>query len=135
MPRFSRESLEKLGTCHKELRDLCHEAILLFDFSVLCGYRGKEEQNSLFEEDLTKVKWPNSYHNRFPSDAVDLAPWPIDWNNRERFFFLAGIMTGLARERKIKLTWGGAWLGTLNKKGGFDDLGHFERREDGKGTE
>jgi len=31
-----------------------------------------------------------------PSDAVDVAPYPIDWNDKERFYYFAGERWGHA---------------------------------------
>ena len=126
MPRFSNRSLEKLSTCAPPLRVIANEAIKYVDFSVVWGHRVKVDQDRMVEEKISRANWPTSKHNRWLSKAYDLAPWPIDWNDRERFFFLAGIIITVARDRGISVRWGGAWSGQLNKPGGFDDLAHFE---------
>ena len=52
--------------------------------------------------------------------AVDVAPYPIDWNDRERFFELAGFVQAFALGMNIKVQWGGHW------KGKKQDLPHWE---------
>ena len=72
-------------------------AIQIMDFKVTSGKRGEAEQNQLYEEGKTKLKYPNSYHNTEPfSSAVDIAPYPIDWEDAERFRLLAGIVIGIS---------------------------------------
>ncbi len=137
MPKFSRSSKEKLETCREELKMLFREVIKEFDCTILYGYRTEENQNRLFEQKKSKLKWPKSKHNKGPSMAVDVAPYyanhdpHIDWKDREKFVCFAGYVMGLAGQMNIKLRWGGAWkgLGKLNKdhyKKPFDDLVHWE---------
>jgi peptidoglycan L-alanyl-D-glutamate endopeptidase CwlK len=129
MPSFSNASLREIATLDSRLQELLKEAIKHFDFKVLEGFRSKERQNQLFEEKKTKVLFPNSRHNIYPSRAVDIAPWPIDWNDSERFVYLAGFLMGLAATRSLDLRWGGDWDGdTEVKDETFRDLGHFELR-------
>lgn len=62
-----------------------------------------------------------------PSNAVDIAPYPIDWNDRERFTYLAGHVKMAAHMLGIKVTWGGDWNNNNEvKDNNFDDLPHFE---------
>lgn len=85
MPRFSPKSEALLLTCHPDIVRVCRELIKQMDVSVLCGRRTREEQDKAFREGNSNCKYPQSAHNRVPSHAVDLAPYPIDWNNLERF--------------------------------------------------
>lgn len=103
-------------------------AIHIMDFSVLSGKRGEIEQNALYDDGKTKLKYPNSYHNNEPfSNAVDIAPYPIDWNDAERFILLAGIVIGISELFGHKVTWGGDWDRDFEvKDNNFDDLGHFQ---------
>ena len=127
MPSFGKRSQEQLDTCDYRIRDILNEAIQLYDFSVLCGHRGKEEQNKAVREKRSKVEYPNSKHNSSPSLAVDIAPYPIDWKDRERFILLAGLITGIAHEKGHIIRWGGAWNGLKTmRKNKFNDLVHFE---------
>ena len=97
------------------------EAIHIYDFSVLCGHRGKDEQNLAYKKGFSKLKFPESKHNSIPSRAVDIAPYPIDWDDHKRFYELAGIIKGIAHEKGIEIRWGGNFRG-------WKDLPHFELR-------
>ena len=81
MPNFSPTSKKRLSECHDDLQILCNELIMLADITILCGYRGEKEQNEAFDGGFSKVKWPNSKHNQRPSKAVDIALYPVNWNN------------------------------------------------------
>lgn len=131
MPHFSDESIRRLASCDTRLQLIMKEAIKITDFAVLEGYRTNEEQDTLRERGLTKIKGGDGKHNKFPSLAVDLAPWPIDWEDSLRFCFLAGIITALAYRLGIKIRWGGDWDGDGDLKNqAFHDLGHFELVDD-----
>jgi len=133
MAHFSSKSKEILSTCDNRLQDICNTLIEWFDFSVISGHRGEEEQNKIFADGYSQVKYPDSKHNAEPSLAVDLTPYPVDWEDREAFTYLAGWFMGVARMKGYKVRWGGDWNGTDGNRGGdslkdnsFDDLGHFE---------
>ena len=85
MPKFSPKSRERLASCHPDIQVVCNELIKQYDFSVLEGHRGKQAQNQAYKKGASKVCWPNSAHNKTPSLAVDIAPYPIDWDNLSRF--------------------------------------------------
>ena len=129
MPKFGKKSLEKLSTCDKKLQVIFHEVIKTVDCSVLEGHRSKDRQNKLYNEGKTKVKFPKGRHNSNPSNAVDVVPYPIDWDDRERFPLFAGFVLGIAKSKGINLRWGGDWNQNWfvddNK---FDDFPHFELR-------
>lgn len=127
MPTFGKRSKEKLVTCHKKLQLICWEAIAIMDFSILEGYRNAETQDKLFKDGKSKLEYPDSKHNKYLSLAVDIAPYPIAWEDRQSFYALAGIMFTIAHSKGIKLRWGGTWGGLQDKnKSGFVDLPHFE---------
>jgi peptidoglycan L-alanyl-D-glutamate endopeptidase CwlK len=142
MPTFGKTSLDRLLTCHKDLQTVLNEVIKDFDFAVISGERTIEEQQKLFAQGRTTkgpvVTWVDgvnkkSNHNYSPSRAVDIAPSPIDWNDRERFIYLAGHIMSTAdrlfREGKIehKIRWGGDWNNNDRTKDEKQtDLPHFE---------
>ena len=129
MPKFSKKSLDNLSTCNPLLRLIAEEAIKYVDFSVIWGHRPKDKQDALFGEGYSDLKWPLSKHNSWPSKAFDIVPWPVNWDDKERFFFLAGVILTVARKSNVKeisLRWGGAWNGQFNTKEQRDDLAHFE---------
>lgn len=81
---------------------------------------------------FSKVRFPNSRHNVNPSLAVDVAPWPIDWMDTERFIYFGGYVKGIAAQLGIPIRWGGDWDGDFELKDNlFNDYGHFEIQEKG----
>lgn len=127
MYKFGKSSEQKLQTCHVDLQAVLHRAIACVDFTILEGTRDEATQNAAYATGKSKLKFPQSKHNHSPSLAVDIAPYPIDWKNRERFSYLAGIVIATANEMDIALRWGGDWDkdGDLTDNH-FDDLVHFE---------
>ena len=85
MPKFSQISRQRLSTCHPDLQAVCNELIKQYDFSVLEGFRGRAAQETAYKRGSSQVTWPHSAHNKTPSLAVDIAPYPIDWDNIYRF--------------------------------------------------
>lgn len=130
MPAFSTRSKSALLTCDNRLQRVFNEVIKHYDCIVLEGHRGKDAQNEAYRKGTSQLKWPNGNHNKLPSRAVDVAPFPIDWNNRERFVHFAGFVKGIAAQMGILLTWGGDWNDNWNLKDQtFFDLPHFELRD------
>ena len=129
MPRFGGTSKRRLDTSEKDLQLLFNEVIKEFDCSIICGHRGEKAQNEAFERGNSKAKYPKGRHNANPSRAVDVAPYPIDWSDRERFTYFAGFVKGVASQMGIDIIWGGDWDNDTDlKDNGFDDLVHFELR-------
>ena len=129
MPSFGKTSLVRLGELDSRLQDVLQEVIKHFDFSITCGHRGQAEQDALYDAkpQRTKVRWPNSKHNPKPSLAVDIVPYPVNYTDRERFTYLAGMVMGIAKVKGIGLRWGGDWdKDTELNDNDFDDLPHFE---------
>lgn len=133
MPIFSRNSIENLSSCHPDLKTIMWEVIKGFDCIILEGYRDQQDQEKAFADGNSKLNWPESKHNSIPSMAVDIAPFPVDWKDTQRFVYLAGYVMGVAaqlqREGRIKheVVWGGDWDSDQNlSEERFRDLGHFE---------
>ena len=127
MPRFSTRSTQRLKECDIDLQRLFFEVVKHFDCSVTCGHRGRDIQEKLFLERKTQVRFPKSKHNSVPSRAVDVAPYPIDYDDRERFTLFAGFVLGVASQLGIAIRWGGDWdQDTEVDDNRFDDLPHFE---------
>jgi peptidoglycan LD-endopeptidase CwlK len=128
MPRLSFKSKQLLATCHPDIQKVMNEAIKDFDFLVLCGHRTVAEQQRLYAQGRTtpgkkvtnidgvKVK---GRHNYKPALAIDIAPYPLDWNDTDRFRLLGAHVKAVAARLGVPLTWGGDW-----RK--FKDLPHFE---------
>ncbi len=130
MPSFSQRSQTRLNTCDPRLVEVLEEVIKHWDCTILQGERTKEEQDEFFRTGRSKVQWPNSKHNSRPSKAVDVAPYPIDWNDTRRFDYFAGFVKGIATSRGITLRWGGDWDSDNDQSDQtFNDLPHFEIKE------
>ena len=128
MPKFSQKSLDRLHDCHPLLQMVMLAAIKKTDFSVICGFRGEKEQNEAYASGNSKLKWPQSKHNKKPSEAVDIVPYPVDWNDIKRFETLGQIVlqtweTDVAEEDRAgwELVWGKNFKGLV-------DYPHFELR-------
>lgn len=125
MPRFSTRSEDELKTCHPNLQRLFREVVRHFDCSVLEGQRSHEEQIENVRRGVSKTL--NSKHVRDPSLAVDVAPYPVDWQDIERFRAFGGFVLGIASQLGIPIRWGGDWsMDWIFRDQTFIDLPHFE---------
>jgi len=145
MARYGRVSQERLEHVHPLLFDLCFQVVSNHcDNSVVYGVRTEAAQRILVEKGFSKTM--NSMHLPRHQDspdrlsleqggmswAVDLAPYPINWNDISRFIFLGGIMLAIAKQTfpdDWYLRWGYDWDGDTH----FDDQtfmdgAHFELR-------
>jgi len=130
MPRFGTRSRNALHSCDDRLKKVFNEVIKTVDCAVLEGHRDKVKQNKYYEEGKTKVKYPLGRHNELPSRACDVVPYPIDWDDRERFHLFAGFVLGIAKSMGINLRWGGDWDQDWEVNDNkFDDFPHFELRK------
>lgn len=119
MPAFSATSRERLRTCDPRLQDVLNDAIEVVDFTIIEGHRGEAAQNKAFAEGKSKLRWPAGKHNRYPSNAVDVAPVyydetpgaKIDWNDLIAFGRVMGVVQACAHRRGIKLRFGLDWDG------------------------
>tara|TARA_R100001443_G_scaffold101576_1_gene109444 strand:+ start:662 stop:1051 length:390 start_codon:yes stop_codon:yes gene_type:complete len=127
MYKFGPRSRREMTNIHPDLKKVLNEVIKHVDCSVIEGHRSAERQNKLFEEGKTKLKFPHGRHNSNPSRAVDVVPYPIDWDDRERFHLFAGFVIGIAKSMEINLRWGGDWNMNFEvDDNNFDDFPHFE---------
>lgn len=131
MPTFSDKSNALLDQCHPALQKIFRAVVLEFDCRVVSAHRNQAEQNALFHAGKSKLKWPKSKHNTDPSMAADVAPYPIDWKDRERMTLFAGYVLREANRQSVRMRWGGDWNHDWQVKDNvFDDLIHFELLED-----
>jgi hypothetical protein len=131
MPAFSQLSAQRLATCDERLQRVFNEVIKERDCTIICGHRGKDEQDEAFATNKSTKRWPDSKHNKEPSLAVDAAPYfpgvKIDWTDKAAFARFAGYVERVAFEQGIKLRWGGDW--NDNKRTNDEklvDMPHFE---------
>lgn len=122
MPELSQKSLNKLSQCHPDLQRVMLEVIKVIDFTVIEGYRTKEDQDVRFYQGTSRVKWPNSKHNTFPSQAIDIWPWPVPRDakgeldsNSPKWNQLAAVVLEKAAELGVEIEWGGNWTTIVDK--------------------
>ena len=122
MPSLGKRSKKNRDECHVELQGVLDEAINHFDFSIICGFRGREEQERAFAEGNSKAQWGQSKHNVSPSMAFDVIPYPLGFEaDDEDFYKMATYILGAASKRGVHLKWGGHFKS-------LKDLAHFELR-------
>ena len=127
MYAWGRKSAKNLDTLNGQLIMLCNNIIKDVDCTILYGFRNKREQEELFVAGKTTKHFPHSKHNRYPSKAVDIAPYPIDWYDINRFYYFGGYVIARAKDLDIPIRWGGDWDGDFQVRDqNFDDLVHFE---------
>jgi len=137
MYKLSARSLSRLEGVHPDLVRIVKRAIEITrqDFSVLEGVRTPERQAELYAQGRTKpgqiVTWTMTSNHFKQADgfghAVDLVPYPLDWNDLKAFDAIAMAMFDAADELGLKLRWGADWDqdGNLREKGESDSP-HFE---------
>lgn len=121
---FGKRSKNNLATCHTDLRLISNNSIKIIDFTVIDGHRDSDTQNGYFLRGVSKVKYPGSEHNSFPSLAMDCIPCPFEqhyWTSqygKDKFKKIADVLLSEAKKLNIVLLWGYAAWGW--------DLPHFQ---------
>jgi peptidoglycan L-alanyl-D-glutamate endopeptidase CwlK len=145
--KFGKTSLQRLSTCDSRIQLIMSELIKIMDVTVLEGHRTSEQHAINIKNGATKVPYEKSKHSTYPSNAIDIAPWPIPtgWGSsgsdgvyseseqkeRAKFYYMAGLVLGISQSLGISLRWGGDWNGNNSfDDQRFDDLVHFELKED-----
>lgn len=136
MPTFGKRSLDNLAGVHPALVRVMNAAIKRVDFTVICGYRGKDDQEAAFAAGNTKVHYPNSAHNQTSggvprSCAVDVIPYPFKgWNDpnlSKELKAVADVVFDEAKKLNIEIRWGGDFNRDGDKtKSDAWDKPHFE---------
>lgn len=136
--KLGSSSLAKLEGVHPDLARVVKRAIALSrqDFSVLEGVRTQARQNELYAQGRTKpgniVTWTRT-SNHFKNTktgyghAVDLVPYPVDWNDLGKFDRISAAMFEAAMLEGVKIRWGADWDqdGKPRERGETDNP-HFE---------
>lgn len=131
MSKLSHASCLKLSTCHPDLYRVISRVAEAVDCTVIEGHRTAERQAQLLSAGRSQTQ--KSKHLSSPSMAVDVAPNPVDWNDRERFTWFGGYVLGVAAALGVSIRWGGDWnMDNQQKDNKFDDLVHFELIGDAK---
>lgn len=126
MYQFSKKSLERLNNSnvHPNIKKLMIEAIKTspIDFSVIETVRTLEQQKINVAKGASKTMKSRHIPSSNKSglcEAVDVAPYPIDWKNINRFIELSKHIKNTAQKLNIKIQWGGDWKT-------FKDYPHWE---------
>ena len=123
MPRFGKRSKKRLKGVDAKLVNIANELIKLMDVTVIEGLRSQERQNELVAQGKSKTK----FGKHVAGKALDLAPYPIDWNDRERFHYMGGLIRGIGHSLGVDVRWGGDWDSDGEiADNSFDDLVHVE---------
>ena len=133
---FGKESKAVLQSVHPLLRLLAHKAILKHDFAVREGYRAEQAQHKAFLDKRSKVDWPNSKHNKFPSHAVHFLPivngrMIVDVATTidiAQWSYFLGIVHALADDLRIPVRFGINWDmdAEILSDQTFNDWAHIE---------
>ncbi len=116
MPKFSKNSLEKLNhpRVHPKLKKLMLEAIkeTPIDFTIIESVRCYEKQKMYMQKGVTKTMRSKHIPKSNKSglcEAIDIAPYPINWGDIERFKKLSCHIKETAKNLSINIVWGGDW--------------------------
>jgi peptidoglycan L-alanyl-D-glutamate endopeptidase CwlK len=132
MPQFNKTSQEKLLSCHSDLQRLFEEVNKRYECIILEGHRNNKKQDELYHQGKSKLKAGMSKHNKFPSLAIDAAPYSkeephINWNDKTKFYHFVGYVKATADQMRIKIRCGADWDGDNDLTDQtFFDLVHFE---------
>ena len=130
--KLGTRSKSNLKGVHPDLVKVVEKAIGLTtqDFTVIEGVRTKERQQELYAQGRTEpgnivtnvdgVKKQSNHQVKADKygHAVDIVPYPINWDSISKFENIAVAMKEAAKELKVKLVWGGDWK--------MRDYPHFE---------
>ena len=147
---LSKLSLGRLEGVNPELVKVVKRAIEITqqDFLVVEGVRSKEQCYINYgkgrtvaqctakgvparyaQPKLAKVTWLNNplSSKHVSGKAVDLVPYPVNWNDLTKFDQVAKAMFAAAKELGVSIRWGADWDndGNYREKGEYDSP-HFE---------
>ena len=123
MPKFGKRSREKMRGVDSRLINVMNELIKLMDVTIIEGLRTKERQEELVAKGASKTKFSKHIEGK----ALDLSPYPIDWENRDGFYYMGGMIRGIAQQLGYDIRYGGDWDSDgQTKDNNFDDLVHVE---------
>lgn len=129
---YSNMSKLRLSTCHSDIQLVFNRVIEVseVDVSIIVGHRNYAEQKRAFIIGNSQKDWPDSKHNREPSEAVDAAPYVFGKASEDTGYccYLAGIVLATAACLGIAMRWGGNWDrdGIIITDQQLRDLWHYE---------
>tara|TARA_E500000318_G_scaffold105243_1_gene111966 strand:- start:523 stop:915 length:393 start_codon:yes stop_codon:yes gene_type:complete len=127
MPKYGSRSKRRMKGLDSRLIDILDEIIKIMDVTIIEGLRSAETQNEYYLDKKSKLDGYKKKSKHQTGRAVDLAPYPVDWKNTNRFYYMGGMIQGIAKEKNIKIRWGGDWdRDGETKDQTFMDLVHIE---------
>lgn len=125
MPSFGADSKAIISKVHPELQRLFNAVVQEWDCKAIRGLATATEQHKLWLQgrglpgpivtdkdgiinlsDHQKTVLINGVNYGL---ALDIAPYPIQWGDTNRFYAFAGYVLGRAYDMEIKIQWGGDW--------------------------
>jgi peptidoglycan L-alanyl-D-glutamate endopeptidase CwlK len=109
---MNKTALKKLSTCHPDIIRLAKAVNEIFPIQCICGHRNELDQDKAFQNGFSKLKYPNSKHNKTPSLAGDFVPDPdknpatIEWGDIKSFELMCLTFEQKADELGIKIRLG-----------------------------
>ena len=148
--QFSKVSKSRQNGLHPTLNKILDRAISIssIDFMIIEGVRSDEQcyinygkgrtasqckakgvPAKYAKPSVAKVTWLNNplSSKHVTGHAVDLVPYPVDWEDATKFDKVAKAMFAAAKELGVSIRWGADWDndGNYREKGEYDSP-HFE---------
>lgn len=133
---FSKRSKDNILTLHPNLRKLVTIVLDLglFDFSIIEGHRVREDQMRAYNDGKSKLKFPESKHNKVPSLAFDYMLYingEPNMKDTNSYYMASGVFSGIAKNLGINIRLGADWDGDFSTSDqNFNDLMHIELKDD-----
>ena len=102
MAKLGKRSLSRLKGVDPRLVALCHAVVKDFDITVIEGLRDLETQKKYVKEGKSKTLKSKHLEGR----AIDIAPYPVDWDNDSRFYFMCGMFRAYALAMGVNIRLG-----------------------------
>jgi len=126
MSSYGTSSKERLATCSQNIQAVMYgvieclpwtdpvSGITIDDCTIIEGHRNEFRQNYLYDTKKSKARYPDSRHNKLPSDAVDAAPYHataphIHWNDKEEFIAFGRLVKQVSEALEINIRSGTDW--------------------------
>jgi len=130
---LSTRSLNNLKGVNPSLVAVVKRAIEITtqDFVVIEGLRTQARQDELWAQGRTKpgpiVTWTKDASSHGTGRAVDICPYPVDWNDLKKFDAISKAMFAAAEDIGVTLRWGADWdQDGKPRERGESDSPHFE---------
>lgn len=132
---FGVGSEKHLATCDERMIQVARLVMSwqIYDFSIVWGFRGEDDQNQAFHDGNSGKEWPDSLHNREPSPALDFAPYingiGIPWKDTHAFAVIGGLFIAAGVILGYDIVYGGDWdMDGQTTDQRLQDWGHVQLR-------